>query len=193
MATRGIAYIAFGDRARAEMLESVTTLRRHHKWPLTMAPANKARTNMQKSRLAKVTLLDWSPYENTLYLDADTRIRGYLDAGFRILDDGWDMAMVPSANQGKDWLWHVGEEERQETYSYYKFQPVQLQAGMMFVRRNDVTEAFFRRWAYEWKWYADQDQGALLRALRESPVKIFLLGRPWNGGALVNHLFGRTR
>lgn len=191
--TRGVAYIAFGDKAQAEAEKSIETLKNYHSWPITMAPMNKARTDVQKSRLAKVTLLNWSPYQDTLYLDADTRIRGPLDAGFQILDDGWDMAMVPSTNQGEDWLWHIGKEERQETYNYYEFQTVQLQAGMMFVRKNKATEALFARWSDEWERYADQDQGALLRALRESPVRIFLLGRPWNGGALINHLFGRTR
>lgn len=198
MDTRGVIYIAYGEKAEREAEQSIATLRRFHDWPLVLMrqPFPELRqdaTDKQKSRWAKVTMLDWTPFDDTLYLDADTRIYGDLSAGFEALAAGWDLALAPSDNQGQDWLWHVAGREREQTRADWGFEPLQLQAGVMFVRRNERTRALWERWAYEWRWYAGEDQGALLRALREAPVRIWLLGRPWNGGALVGHLFGRTR
>ena len=152
-------------------------------------------SDKQRSRLAKVRLFSWTPYKDTLYLDADTRVQGDISAGFDILDDGWDMAMTPSANQPGDgfWLWHVGDEEREETRRYYDTEPIQLQGGMFFVRRNDWTRTLCDAWTDEWRRWGDEDQGALLRAMKACPVRLWMLGRDWNGGELVNHLFGRTR
>lgn len=196
MDSRGVAYIAYGEKARVEMERSRDTLRQHHDWPVVVAPelpSTERLTDKQKSRWAKVRLFDWVPFRDTLYLDADTRVQGDLSAGFDVLDDGWDMAMVPSVNQDVDWLWHVGEAEREETRRYYDTQPLQLQGGVFFVRRNYLTETLFAEWASEWRCWEDEDQAALLRALKACPVRMWMLGRAWNGGELVQHLFGRTR
>jgi len=45
----------------------------------------------------------------------------------------------------------------------------------------------------EWLRFRDQDQAALLRALAIAPVRAWLVGHPWNGGALVDHRFGACR
>lgn len=196
MDKRGVVYVSFGIKARTEVEQSRDTLSQYHDWPVTVAPElprTRRMTDKQKSRYAKVRLFDWAPYRDTLYLDADTRVRGDLGAGFDILADGWDVAIAPSTSQGDDWLWHVGEEEQEETRRYYGTEPLQLQAGVFFVRRNFLTETLFDAWADEWRQWQDEDQGALLRALKACPVKVWMLGRDWNGGELVNHLFGRTR
>jgi len=70
---------------------------------------------------------------------------------------------------------------------------VQLQGGVLFWRRNEATTRLFERWRAEWARYRQQDQGALLRALYTEPVRVWLLGRPWNGGNLIEHLCGRAK
>lgn len=197
--------IAYGERAEREAGYCLDSLRRHHDWPVVVwrgalpgAPAG----DKARSRHAKTHLLDWTPWERTLYLDADTRVQGDLSAGFAVLEAGWDLAICPSANQtgpagsqGEEWLWHVGEAERATTRNELAGEPVQLQAGVFFVVRNERTRALWQAWAEEWARFGDEDQGALLRALNRCPVRVWLLGHPWNsnGGQLVNHQHGRVR
>lgn len=197
---RGVVYVAFGQRAQAEMSASRDTLARFHPdWPVhvmstSLPGAPERATNKQLSRWAKASMLSWSPFDDTLYLDADTRIRGDLSAGFAILANGWDVAMVASENQGHDWLWHSTDEDRALTRAEWGgMEALQLQCGLMFVRRNEATRALWGRWLAEWARGQGEDQGAFLRAYCQAPVKLWLLGKPWNGGAVVNHLFGRVR
>ena len=118
-----------------------------------------------------------------LYLDADTLVRQAVDVGFEMLADGWDLVMVPSTNQGDDVLWHVRPEEVGATFAELGYQPLQLQCGVMFIARNERTAAFFDAWHDEWMRWCDEDQAAFLRALKRVPLKIWMLGYPWNGGA----------
>jgi len=64
-------------------------------------------------RWAKVNLDAISPWDQTLFLDADTRVYDKLDIGFKLLDLGWDLVIVPSIPQGGDLLGHCSEAERQ--------------------------------------------------------------------------------
>lgn len=196
MASQGVAFVAYGDKADREAGYAVQSLRRHHDWPVCEFRGHlpgEPDTDKGRSRWAKTHLLDWTPFDRTLYLDADTRVQGDISAGFDMLAAGWDMVLAPSDNQGEDWLWHVSEEERLFTRHALAGEPVQLQAGVFFVQRNDRTRALWRHWAEEWRWFADEDQGALLRALAACPVRLWLLGRPWNGGGLIQHFHGRVR
>ena len=100
--------------------------------------------------------------------------------------------MVPSGNQGTDLLWHVDEEEREATLDEV-LNPLQLQAGVFWFKRNERTELLFTEWRKEWLRWKGQDQAAFLRALARAPVRMWILGFPFNGGAVIAHLFGRTR
>lgn len=194
MASRGAVFIATNPHSRREAEAAIKALRMNNELRVaTLADRIAGLDDMQSSRWLKINMDLFSPFDHTLYMDADTRAFGPLDDGFGMLDDGWDMAIAPSANQGGDCLWHVGEYEAQATFKELGYLPLQLQAGIMFFAKNERTRAFFDRWRYEWRFYCDQDQAALLRALSYVPLKIWLLGRPWNGGALVAHHFGRCR
>ncbi len=151
-------------------------------------------TPVQNSRIAKLTVLDWTPFEYTCYLDADTVAYADIRAGFEMLADGWDLVITPSSNQSDDLLWHIGEDDRAVTFAALGTRdPLQLQAGVMFVARNEATRALFDQWLGEWLAYRNQDQGALLRALVAYPVKVWLLGHPWQNGAVIGHHYGEAR
>lgn len=144
-------------------------------------------------RWAKVNLDALSPWSYTLYLDADTRIHGVLESGWAILRSGWDIAIAPSTVQGGDILWHVDEEERAATIAELGYQPLQLQGGVIFFRKCEAVKDFFAAWREEWERWRGQDQGALLRAMHRSPVRMWMLGRDWNGGALIQHRYGAAK
>jgi len=195
-------YIAYGDAARREARLSIKSLRQHNRGAVT-AVSDK-RLGIGKfhqmspgsgtpGRWAKVNLYRLV-FDHACYLDADTRIYGSLQVGFDILDAGWDMVIVPSTQQGDGLLHHVSEAERETTFSELgNSDALQLQGGVFWFRCNDRTAALFEAWREEWLRWKDQDQAALLRALSKAPVKLWLLGRPFNGGAVVGHRFGMAR
>jgi hypothetical protein len=202
MTKRGVAYIAIGDNAERELSYSCASLHRYNPGlPFTRyaIPQVGLQFPVALSRIAKLTLFEWCPYDHILYLDADTRVFGDVSAGFDILADGWDMAIAPSNNQGEDILWHVGVNDRDLTFECLGTSEVlQLQAGVFFVARNARVQYFFDVWYNEWQRFRDQDQAAIIRALQAAPLKIWLLGRRWNDhrrgkGAVIEHWFGRAR
>lgn len=192
---RGVCFVVYGKNAGMAMERSVAALLdsnpglpyhvMHAEYPGFSAP--------QQARHSKVTLLDWSPFEYTAYLDADTLPYHSLRAGFEVVESGWDLAIAFSAAQGEQVLWHLGEPDRELTIATLQHTPLQLQAGVFFVARNERTQLFFDAWLDEWLCFQDQDQGALLRALSKVPLKVWLLGRPWNGGSVIGHDFGAVR
>lgn len=204
-----MVYVAYGERARREALMSIELLRRHSWVPVSVIGPGADRTfwsthrrdvrhlsfsdNHPGARWAKLHFNVLSPYDHTLYLDADTRPYQDVSVGFRILADGWDMAIAPSSQQGDEFLWHCSEADREAAMEPYWMRPLALQAGVMFVRRCKETDALFEAWREEWQVFRDQDQGALLRAMARVPVRIWLLGRDWNGGAIIGHKFGMAR
>lgn len=145
-------------------------------------------------RWTKLNLDLVSPFEHTLYLDADTLPRqGDIERGFQMLEDGWELVLAHSQHQEGELFWHINEIERQHTLESIGHVPVQLQCGVMFIRKCEAVHQLFALWRAEWERFKDQDQAALVRALYFNPVKTWLLGRPWNGGAMIEHRFGSAR
>lgn len=206
---RGVIYVAYGERARNETIKSISSLRSlHPNLPVSVVSDQQLSTNNQPgsirfihypdedvgARIPKLLIDQLSPYHYTLYLDADTRVYQSLSSGFDILHSGWDMAITPSTQQGGDFLWKCSTSEIVETMNTYSFNNIlSLQGGVIFFQKTRPVHNLFSVWREEWQKYKDQDQGALLRALRLNPLRLWLLGRPWNGGAIVSHLFGRAK
>lgn len=202
MINPGVVYVAYGNRARLEArfsAESLATV--HRDWPVTVisdgevgwAPSIEWQDRGTPGRWAKVNLDVLSPFEYTLFLDADTRVYSDLRVGFSLLERGWDMVMIHSQPQGGNILGHLTENERLVTLSQCSIDPLQLNTGVIWFRKSERVRLLFREWRNEWERFKDQDQGALLRALEKRTVTIALLGRPFNGGSVVGHRFGAAR
>ena len=206
VADRGVIYIVFGPKAVDQAEQSIKALRRHCPWPITAAgdykpkgatqyiPINRGADDMAASaRAAKTSLYVWSPYEQTLYLDADTRPQQSLEAGWGALDRGWDLAAAPSLDPEFE---RLGADERGRLIlTLGAGYPVPLNSGVMFFRRSDRLASFWREWAAEWGRYRGRDQGAMLLALERAKPRVWLLGQPWNdrpdsAGAIIAHYFG---
>ena len=103
----GVLYVAIGQNALDAVAMSTEALRLHNGYPyvfLTEACLDHAPrtdwTRKQQSRWLKTRLSAFSPYNLTIYLDADTRPFGCLEPLLQALRDGWDMAICPSRHQG---------------------------------------------------------------------------------------------
>lgn len=199
--------VAVGAAAWREAARSALSLRQFHDWPILAAsdtpiPVEGVKTvspapwlEDSGARSVKLRLFDIVPpdWEYIIYLDADTRVYQPLSPALQMLKDGYNLVIVPSVRQEDQSILHVSEAEREATFNECGLRPVQLQAGAMFVRRSKETERLFADWFQEWQRWRGQDQAALLRALYRHPITIGLLGRPFNGGAVVAHHFGQAR
>jgi len=191
-------YVVYGHKAHAEATRSIASLRRHHKWPVLVVgdkPVAGAAHQIfgdrgAPGRWAKVNLDRLAPWKWTLFLDADTRIRGDLSIGFRLLAAGYDLVMAPSRAQRNKGLQHLSREERRVTLDELPLDPLQLNTGVMWF--GPGTARLFELWREEWERWQDKDQGALLRALNRHPIAVALLGWPYNDlrGEVVEHRFG---
>ena len=151
-------------------------------------------TNMQRSRWAKVNLGEWSPFDHTCYLDADTRAYADISFGFQVLTDGWEFVIAPNVNQdGKNLMWHIGDDERAATLEELAYVPMALQCGVMYFRKCRAVFDLFKAWREEWLRWKQMDQAAFLRAIDRCQVKLWLLSEVFNGGAVIGHRFGATR
>ena len=163
------------------------------KKPLDSSPINLSVG--QQAHWAKTCADLWSPFNFTLMLDADTRVRGNLSIGFSVLKQGWDLVVVPSESR-PEVLWHLSHDEKEATFLETGLvRPLMLNTGVLFFAKTSRTQRLFEAWRSEWLRFKSWDQGAFLRALRRSPAAIWLLGSPFNcaGGEVVDHLFGRAR
>ena len=176
----------------------IASLRQFHDWPV-MAVADQQVTGADViyrfeepgwgARWAKLNLDKLAPWPSYLYLDADTRVCGDLSAGFDILADGWDMAITASKHQETNWLWQASEEERAETGNALK---LSLQGGVFYARQCERIHQFLDTWRAQWLRFGHIDQGALIRALYQCPVRLWLLDRTYNDGELIEHRWGRA-
>lgn len=195
MTSQGIYFVAVGEKAEREAQQAQEALLRFDQFPVAVTTENlmEGLTGKQISRQLKIELFKRTPWEQVCYMDADTRAYTSIRVGFDILSDGWDLVITPSANQGEEAFWHVGDLERERTLDSLGESVLQLQAGVFWIRRNKRTEKFMRSWSDEWNQYRDEDQAAFARALRRLPLKIWLLSRDWNGGVCIGHRWGMLR
>jgi len=190
MASRGICYVAIGRKAEEEYKASLTSLQNKYEWNVALSGFCTLFTDdpVKQSRYVKTRVYDWSRYDQTMYVDADTRFRTDPEFGFRLLDAGYDLVIAPSIRQTSDWLWKVSAEER--IYTAEHLLPMaSLQGGMFWFGRNKQTERFFAAWHEEWLRFKGQDQAALLRALNREPLAVWLVSQE----RFIDHLWGHAR
>jgi hypothetical protein len=207
MTDKGVFYVAYGTRARKEALLSIATLKRSNPTlPVCIVSDDiqvfKSDTQDQlefdsdkHGRLAKLNIDQLSPFKHTLYLDADTRVYLPLDSLFKPLTDGFEFVATASEQQGANWLWHIDDSEREITANEIGISnPLQIQGGVWAFKKTPKMRSFFSHWRKEYKRFDSiYDQAALTRAWHKVPIKTWLVGREFNGGAVIAHLFGNAK
>lgn len=208
MTTRGVVYVAYGAQARIQARLSAKTLVHSNPGLSFRVLADEPFSSVAHyppmrhiyhedtdpgARLVKLNVDKLSPYDMTLYLDADTRIQGPLCMPFDLLEAGWEMCMVPCRHQDDNAHRHVNGKERMTTFEEVGQNIIALQGGVIYFRKCDAVHALFEAWREEWRRFEDQDQAALLRALVRCPVRLFLLGKAYNGGHIVRHYYTYAR
>jgi hypothetical protein len=104
---RGILYIVWGENLEATLQRSIQSVRRYYpEIPVHVARGNPQDGLMQKSRMGSLT-----PFQSTLYLDADTIVMGNLDYAF----ERAEQFGVACAICECPWLRRYGAEQQDRT------------------------------------------------------------------------------
>ncbi len=210
IAEQGALYVAYGGAARAQARESIQTLKRHMRslpvavvsdTPLEGADHRILHVEVDRgARTQKTRMYSLSPYRQTCFLDADTRVLSDPKPGFNLLQYA-DLVLAQDPvrifNQTR-WR-YLNQTEVQATNAetnggelcYYN-------SGVIFFRRSDPAKALFQAWHNEWQRWHTQDQPALLRAMYWHPARIATMRAPWNthvqtAAKFVHHMHHTSR
>lgn len=221
----GLLYMSFGPRAATEIRRSVASLRnvglqipvcvvgdtpvrgaQFVQWEGESPFDPSQRKNFQfRAGRIKPFLYGLSPFERTLYIDADTEFMSDILTGFEFLDT-YDMALAEELlTIGKLYNkaragWEINIIERDATIAELGGDPNTkfLNSGVIFFRKCDQVQALFEAWGRQWlRWQQWDEQLALMRALHECPVNYKALPVDWNHphrqkARIIFHNYGRA-
>lgn len=226
--TVGIIYMAFGEPAVQGVMSSVNSLHRlgldvpvcivgdtpikgmqfiewdgESPFDATCAHNFQFRAGRIKQGLVRLT-----PFERTLYIDADTEFMSKkVLQGFRFLDDH-DMALARELLEiGQLYNkplagWEINIKERDATIKELggdKTTPF-LNSGVIFFRKNEAVARVFEAWGKAWlEWQQWDEQLSLMRAMHRvgRNVKVKCLEVDWNHphrdqAGIIFHNYGRA-
>jgi hypothetical protein len=203
--TDGILYIAWGEKATAGAQASIASLRQFSQLPaLVVGGAGSdivckvdpfGTDGRFYAGRVKPLLYGLSPFDRTMYLDADTEFVAGPETAFALLDR-WDVILTDTGHRSlADRV--AGKEEAAATQKWFGTPDLLYHnSGVIFWRKNDAVKKLFALWAKEWKRFSGWDeQLALLRAVAKSSAMVMTAPRTWNTrpkeqAVLVYHEFG---
>lgn len=193
---RGVYYVAYGVPARKCAMGAIASFKKYlPDIPVALVsdsplgpedifiecPDEDIGGRAAKVRVDELAPKDWA---YICYLDADTEITAAETFLWNIVEDGWDMVICKNPSR-----FHIASQMRRSDngdecdYTFGRIgtdQLIQLNGGVFCYQRNERTRAFFDCWHHEWRKYGKRDQAALLRALFQYPLKLYVLGNEWN-------------
>ena len=220
----GILYMCWGEKAALEVKKSMYSLRnvglripfcvvgdapvrgaQFIEWMFPSPFDASQRQNFQfRAGRVKPFLAELSPFERTLYIDADTEFMSDITAGFELLSQ-YDVAVTEELlaigelyNKPKTG-WEINIVERDATIEELggdrnrKF----WNSGVIFFRKTDAVLNLFAEWSRQWlRWQQWDEQLALMRAVHACPVNHKVLPVDWNHphrhkAKVIFHNYGR--
>lgn len=174
---RGILYIVWGDKCEAILERSIRSVRRYYpEIPIHIERGDAKEGLLQKARMGAVT-----PFESTLYLDADTIVMGNLDYGFEQAEQfglacticecpwlrryGWDQKDRAEYNTGVIFF----SRAAQELFSTWKRIAPTTPATSLYIDREGNSRCA-----------QNDDQASFAQALLAAKWNPFVLPLNWN-------------
>jgi hypothetical protein len=217
--SRGVIYMCWGDPAIREAEASMRSLWKHepgmpvlvvgddqavkhfadHKLVAThtccVDPFTSSTLFGFKAGRVKPLLAGISPFEQTLYVDAETEFKISPAIGFDLLEK-WDFVIAEAETRSLAATFQDNRTEASKTAAWLKTPHILYHnSGMMFWKTNEATKRLFELWSEEWQKYKGWDeQIALLRALLRSEVLFLNVPYTWNcrgpqGAYMLYHRF----
>jgi hypothetical protein len=220
----GMLYMCFGPAAASEIRKSIMSLRnvglnipvavvgdtpvkgtQFIEWTgeSPFDPGQRENFQFRAGRI-KPHLVGLTPFQRTLYIDADTEFMSDILAGFKFLGDH-DMALAEELlsigqlyNKPRAG-WEINIKERDATIEELGGDPNTkfLNSGVIFFRKCEAVERLFAEWSLQWlKWQQWDEQLALMRAMHKYPINFKALSVHWNHphrnqAKVIFHNYGR--
>ena len=182
--TKGILYIAYGDKAIANVENAISILREFSKKVPIAVISDKKVSGCDQwiehedadpgARMIKTRMYFLSPYDQTFYMDADTELQCDPEPAFKLLNYV-DLVMAQDTVRiFKDTTWRALDpvevsttikETNGANFLYYN-------TGVILFNKNERVEKLMLAWHEEWKRWRKQDQPAMFRAMYKNPVRI---------------------
>ncbi len=182
-AKRGIIYVVWGlktqPKLQAQLQRSLTSVKKFHpELPITVheLPDN-------ASLLDKPVMYEQSPYEETIYLDADTEVLERLDFAIEKAVQFHLACVICEAPYARRYLKSITGDT------------IEYNTGVLFFKKSEVTAPLFARWAnlaksidsvihYDMGNRTDfmklNDQAGFALAVQELGINPFVLPLNWN-------------
>ena len=221
----GIIYMAFGDPAAREVRRSVSTMRRlgidipvtvvgtarvpgtnFIEWPGESPFLRTARNNFKfRAGRIKPRLFDLTPYDWTMYLDADTEFisADFVD-GFSHLEHHdvvvtQETLLLKQLYHKNNAGWELNIQERDATIAEIGGGDVPFwNTGVMFFNKTIAAGKLFSEWYMQWLRFQQWDeQLAFMRAAYLIPeLRVCKLGVEWNAphrelAKYIYHWYGK--
>jgi hypothetical protein len=187
--TKGIVYIATAnDVVRSpktfieEAEQSAQSVRDHSDLPITLItdqPTNAGDTFTNIVRIDdpdfswrdKIKYLKRTPFDETLFLDTDTRVVEEIDEIFQVLNE-YDLAVAQDPAHG--------EREHPEAPTSFP----EYNTGVMLYKKSKKVLSFLEKWLDEYdrdqnEWISG-DQPSFRKVLHKSNLRYLTLSREWN-------------
>lgn len=227
--TVGIIYMSFGEKALRGVERSIATMRRiGYSYPVTIigdkqgngilskcnyinwegqSPFDKSKVRNFQFRAGRVKpyACILSPYDYTLYIDADTEYIKPIHEGFELLSE-YDLCVTQEKGTlGKLYNqalagWEINLTERDKTILELGEGTENrhfINSGVIFFRKNAQTIKLFQDWANEWLRFQEWDeQLAFMRAINKNNIKVKEFDTDWNSphkttSTIIFHNYGR--
>ncbi|MBW4451049.1 MAG: hypothetical protein KME38_30610 [Spirirestis rafaelensis WJT71-NPBG6] len=123
------------------------------------------------SRDIKTRLATFSPYKETLFLDADILPLKPISDVWDYLSQG-DMAMVLDRLPTLAFCDHIFPQEKTYSLQYLPESTTQFNSGVILWRDSIQTQSLFELWHQEWLKFKKHDQLALVRAIHHAQFSV---------------------
>lgn len=178
---RGIISIIWGDKETLPLARLLASTRKYHpELPHEVVEVNPAESGSH-ALLEKSRMLDLSPFDETLYLDADTVVLGNLDFGFAkagahgiamcICENPW-ARRYPSIFSGDEVEYNTGvmffTRKSEPLFKVWKQCARELDSKLIFVKGGKPVSM------------AANDQGSFAAAVEKVGFSPFILPGNWN-------------
>lgn len=181
MSKWGVLYVVWGDRHRPVLERSMASLKRHHPELEVHVVAMEQATDPTRPLLAKADMINMTPFENTLFLDADTVVLGRLDHGFRKAEQfrlALSICECPWANRFEGVSGDTVEYNTGVLFFTQGARPVFEKWAELATSTSSVT-----RWVDRdgrLKGMNHNDQASFALAVEQSGINPFVLPFNWN-------------
>jgi hypothetical protein len=228
----GIIYMSFGDKVNDAIRKSQASLKRlGYEYPVTIvgdfpnkpsadampskynhiqwdgqSPYDLSQRKNFKFRAGRVKpwLYELSPYDYTLYIDADTQFIRGIEDGFHYLQKNdicvtEEKLTLQQLYNKKLAGWEINLIERDATIIelYSDGSDKFINSGVLFFKKSQKVRKLFANWYEEWLRFQEWDeQLALMRAIYKTKVKVKYLDYHWNNPfpdetSYIFHNYGR--